>query len=150
MSFTIRPLENTTEDHTQWRALWHGYLNFYDSTVSAETTAHNWASFHDATSPLDALVAFDAEGKMLGIAQTVMHESTWSIAPRCYLNDLYTIPEARGKGVGRALIEAVYVMARERGCAKVHWLTHESNVTAQSLYNQLAVNEGFIQYVHAL
>ena len=150
MSFTIRPLENTAEDHAQWLTLWHGYLDFYESEVSAETTAHNWAGFHDASSPLDALAAFDAEGTMLGIAQTVMHESTWSVAPRCYLNDLYTIPESRGQGVGRALIEAVYVMARERGCAKVHWLTHESNVTAQSLYDQLAVNEGFIQYVRAL
>ena len=150
MSFTIRPLENTADDHAQWLELWHGYLAFYESQVSAETTAHNWAGFHNANSPLDALAAFDAEGNMLGIAQTVMHESTWSVAPRCYLNDLYTIPEARGQGVARALIEAVYAMAKARGCAKVHWLTHESNVTAQSLYNQLAVNEGFIQYVHAL
>ena len=150
MSFTIRPLENTAEDHAQWLELWHDYLVFYESNVSDETNAHNWAGFHDANSPLDALAAFDADGKMLGIAQTVMHESTWSVAPRCYLNDLYTIPAARGQGVARALIEAVYAMAKARGCAKVHWLTHESNVTAQSLYNQLAVNEGFIQYVHTL
>ena len=150
MSFTIRPLENTAEDHAQWLELWHDYLAFYESSVSDETTARNWASFHDATSPLDALAAFDADGKMLGIVQTVMHEFTWSVTPRCYLNDLYTIPEARGQGVARALIEAVYTMTKARGCDKVHWLTHESNVTAQSLYNQLAVNEGFIQYVHTL
>ena len=148
--FTIRPLENTPEDYVQWLTLWHYYLNFYESSVSAETTAHNWAGFHDADSPIDALAAFDAEGKMLGMAMTVMHESTWSVAPRCYLNDLYTVPEARGQGIGRRLIEAVYAMAKARGCAKVHWLTHESNLTAQLLYNQLAVNEGFIQYVHAL
>ena len=148
--FTIRPLENTPEDYVQWLTLWHSYLNFYESSVSAETTAHNWAGFHDADSPIDALAAFDAEGKMLGMAMTVMHESTWSVAPRCYLNDLYTVPEARGQGIGRRLIEAVYAMAKARGCAKVHWLTHESNLTAQLLYNQLAVNEGFIQYVHTL
>ena len=148
--FTIRPLENTPEDYVQWLTLWHSYLNFYESSVSAETTAHNWAGFHNADSPIDALAAFDAEGKMLGMAMTVMHESTWSVAPRCYLNDLYTVPEARGQGIGRLLIEAVYAMAKARGCAKVHWLTHESNLTAQSLYNQLAVNEGFIQYVHTL
>lgn len=148
--FTIRPLENTPEDYVQWLTLWHSYLNFYESSVSSDTTAHNWAGFHDADSPIDALAAFDAEGNMLGMAMTVIHESTWSVAPRCYLNDLYTVPEARGQGIGRLLIEAVYAMAKARGCAKVHWLTHESNLTAQSLYNQLAVNEGFIQYVHAL
>ena len=97
--FTIRPLENTAEDHAQWLELWRSYLGFYESQVSAETTAHNWAGFHDPSSPLDALAAFDADGKMLGMAMTVMHES---------------------------------------------------NVTAQSLYDQLAVNEGFIQDVHAL
>ena len=148
--FTIRPLENTPEDYVQWLTLWHSYLNFYESSVSAEATAHNWAGFHDADSPIDALAAFDAEGNMLGMAMTVMHESTWSVAPRCYLNDLYTVPEVRGQGIGRLLIEAVYAMAKARGCVKVHWLTHESNVTAQSLYNQLAVNEGYVQYVHAL
>lgn len=67
--FTIRPLENTAEDHAQWLELWRGYLDFYESEVSAETTAHNWAGFHDPSSPLDALAAFDANGKMLGIVQ---------------------------------------------------------------------------------
>lgn len=150
MSFTIRPLENTTEDYAQWRALWLAYLDFYEGHVTEETTAHNWAGFHNPNSPLDALAAFDADGNMLGIVHTVIHESTWSTSPRCYLNDLYTTPNSRGQGIGHALIEAVYVLARERDCAKVHWLTHESNLTAQSLYNQLAVNEGFIQYVHTL
>ncbi len=150
MSFTIRPLQNTAEEHRQWLTLWHGYLAFYESTVADEVTAHNWSSFHNPDSPLDALGAFDVDGKMIGLVQTVIHASTWSIAPRCYLNDLFTVPEARRQGVGRALIEAVYAFAKSKGCVKVHWLTHESNVTGQSLYNQLAVNEGFIQYVHAL
>lgn len=61
--FTIRPLENTAEDHAQWLTLWHGYLNFYESEVSAETTAHNWAGFHDPSSPLDALAAFEVKSK---------------------------------------------------------------------------------------
>ena len=150
MSFTIRPLQNTSDEQQQWLALWHAYLTFYESSVADEVTARNWASFHNPDSPIDALGAFDAEGKMLGLVQTVIHQSTWSIAPRCYLNDLFTIPEVRGQGVGRALIEEVYAYAKGRGCVKVHWLTHESNLTGQSLYNQLATNEGFIQYVHTL
>ena len=150
MSFTIHPLQNTPDEYQQWHVLWQDYLKFYESTVPDEVTAHNWASVHNPDSPIDAIGAFDVNGKMLGLVQTVIHLSTWSVAPRCYLNDLYTTPEARGKGVGRALIEAVYAMAKAKGCVKVHWLTHESNVTGQSLYNQLAVNEGFVQCVHAL
>ncbi len=150
MSFTIRALQNTPDEYQQWLTLWRGYLAFYESTVAEDVTANNWACFHDSDSPLDALGAFDVDGKMIGLVQTVIHLSTWSVAPRCYLNDLFTIPEARGQGVGRALIEAVYAFAKGQGCTKVHWLTHESNLTGQSLYNQVAVNEGFIQYVHAL
>ena len=150
MSYTIRQLNNTPEEYQQWLTLWQGYLAFYESTVPDEVTAHNWASFHNPDSPIDALGAFDVNGKMLGLVQTVIHLSTWSVEPRCYLNDLYTIPEARGQGVGRALIEAVYAFAKSKNCSKVHWLTHESNLTGQSLYNQVAVNEGFIQYVHKL
>ncbi|MBS1174142.1 MAG: family acetyltransferase [Burkholderiaceae bacterium] len=150
MSFTIRPLQNTPDEYQQWLALWHGYLTFYESTVSDEVTARNWASFHDPDNPIDALGAFDVDGKMIGLVQTVIHLSTWSVAPHCYLSDLFTTPEARRQGVGRALIEAVYAFAKGKGCVTVHWLTHESNVTGQSLYNELAVNEGFIQYLHVL
>ncbi len=150
MSFTIRPLQDNPHEYEQWLSLWQGYLKFYETTLDDAITAHNWASFHNPDSPLDALGAFDPDGKMLGLAQTVIHQSTWSIAPRCYLNDLFTVPHVRGRGVGRALIEGVYAFAQSRGCVKVHWLTHESNLTGQSLYNQVAVNSGFIQYVHAL
>lgn len=150
MSFTVRSLNNTPDEYVQWRRLWEAYLAFYESSVDESVIAHNWAGFHDPLSPLDALAAFDADGHMLGLVQTVTHASTWSVEPRCYLSDLFTAPQARRLGVGRALIEAVYAMASAKGCAKVHWLTHQSNLTGQSLYNQVAVNEGFIQYIHRL
>lgn len=150
MSYTIRPLQDTPHEYQQWLGLWQDYLAFYESTVPDEVTAHNWSSFHAPDSALNAIAAFNPEGDMLGLVQTVIHQSTWSIEPRCYLSDLYTIPSARGQGIGRELIEAVYAFAKSRGCVKVHWLTHETNLTGQSLYNQLAVNEGFIQYVHSL
>lgn len=149
-TFTIRPPSNTLDEYRQWRALWQGYLAFYDTPENDAVTTRNWAAFHDSSSPINGFAAFDADGKMLGMAQTVIHEHTWTVAPRCYLNDLFTAPEARGQGVARGLIEAVYAFARQRGCATVHWLTHRDNLTAQSLYNRLADNEGFIQYVHHL
>jgi GNAT superfamily N-acetyltransferase len=68
----------------------------------------------------------------------------------CYLQDLFTVPEARGKGVGRALIEHVYAEARKRGWARVYWHTHETNAEAQVLYNKVAERSGFIVYRHNL
>ena len=75
---------------------------------------------------------------------------TWTIGNYCYLQDLFTAPEARGRGAGRALIEAVYERANSAGASRVYWLTHESNATARALYDTLADRPGFIQYRHLL
>jgi GNAT superfamily N-acetyltransferase len=62
------------------------------------------------------------------------------------LQDLFVAEEARGKGIGRALIEAVYTAARGTGASRVYWLTQESNATARALYDKIADRSGFIQY----
>jgi GNAT superfamily N-acetyltransferase len=64
----------------------------------------------------------------------------------CYLQDLFTAPDARGQGVARALIAAVVDWARARGCARVYWHTQASNSTARRLYDRVAENPGFIKY----
>ena len=76
----------------------------------------------------------------------IFHRSTWTIGNYCYLQDLFTAEEARGKGAGQALIEAVYERAREAGASRVYWLTQESNEVARRLYDKLADRPGFIQY----
>lgn len=64
-----------------------------------------------------------------------------------YLQDLFTAPEARGQGVARALIAAVREWARRQGCARLYWHTQATNHTARLLYDQVAENRGFMQYV---
>ena len=86
------------------------------------------------------------DGKLLGIVHYLYHRSCWTIGNYCYLQDLFVTQEARGHGLGRALIEAVYKAAQEAGASRVHWLTHETNATARVLYDQLATAPGFIQY----
>jgi GNAT superfamily N-acetyltransferase len=92
--------------------------------------------------------AFVAEngGRIVGIVHYIFHRSTWTDGPYCYLQDLFTVEEARGLGVGRALIEAVYTAAREEGAARVYWLTHETNTVAMQLYDKIADKSGFVQY----
>lgn len=82
----------------------------------------------------------------IGFAHYLFYSSTWSTLDICYLEDLYVDPQCRGHGVGRALIAAVAVAARERGCERLFWLTHETNTAARRLYDAVAVNHGFIRY----
>jgi GNAT superfamily N-acetyltransferase len=136
-------------DWDEWLPLWDGYNAFYERagpTALPETvTRTTWARFFDPAEPVRALVA-EADGGLIGLVHYLYHRTTTSIAPTCYLNDLFTSPAARGRGVGRALIEAVYDRARQAGSARVYWLTHETNAVARRLYDQVSGNSGFIVY----
>jgi GNAT superfamily N-acetyltransferase len=134
-------------DRNAWEQLWAGYLAFYESTLAPEVTETTWRRFFDKNEPMHALVAADdTSGELLGFTHLVFHRGTWSIGDFCYLEDLFVAPTARKRGVARALIEAVYDLADERGCERVYWLTHETNTTARKLYDQVAEHRGFIQY----
>ncbi len=144
-SFTIRDVRPT--DRSGWDALWAGYLAFYESALAPEIIETTWRRFFDANEPMQALVAADrTSGDLLGFTHLVFHRGTWAVGDFCYLEDLFVAEPARGRGIARALIEAVYEEADERGCERVYWLTHESNTTARALYDKVAQHRGFIQY----
>ena len=82
----------------------------------------------------------------LGLVHHIEHRSCWTVANYFYLQDLYVAEDARGTGIGRALIEYVYRLANERGLNRVHWLTHETNLTGMQLYDRIADKSGFVQY----
>lgn len=143
----IRPIE--LRDYEQWLPLWDGYNAFYGrsgaTALAPEVTRSTWSRFFDAGEPVHALVA-EAEGKLVGLAHYLFHRSTTAIAVTCYMQDLFTDASARGRGVGRALIEGVYGRARDAGAARVYWQTHETNATAMRLYDQVAEKSGFVVY----
>jgi GNAT superfamily N-acetyltransferase len=142
------------DDYAQWLPLWEGYNRFYgrfDRTALPEAiTQMTWSRFFDAYEPMHAMVAEEGmaenQGRLVGLAHSLFHRSTISIEPICYLQDLFTAEEARGKGVGRALIEAVYEHAGLAGVVNVYWRTHSSNRTARHLYDSVADNSGFLVY----
>jgi GNAT superfamily N-acetyltransferase len=139
----IRPLARA--DRAQWQPLWQGYLAFYKTSVPDEVTETTFARFFNEAEPMHAFVA-ERDGEIVGIVHYIFHRSTWTEGPYCYLQDLFTAEHARGGGVGRKLIEAVYSRAREQGASRVYWLTQEGNATARALYDKLAERSGFIQY----
>jgi GNAT superfamily N-acetyltransferase len=143
-----RPLQPS--DRAAWQPLWDGYNAFYgragETALPAAVTDTTWARFLDAAEPVHALVAEDEQGRLLGLVHYLYHRSTTRIELTCYLQDLFTAPEARGRGVGRALIEAVYNAAREAGVKRVYWQTHTTNATGRALYDKVAHHMGFIVY----
>ncbi|MDF0733397.1 GNAT family N-acetyltransferase [Pseudomonas entomophila] len=146
-SVTIRPV--SANDHAAWQPLWQAYLRFYQTTLADEVSQTAWQRIIEPSEPTNAALAW-VDGKAVGMVNWIYHRSNWSIENACYLQDLYVEGEQRGLGIGRQLIEHVYATAKGAGCIKVHWLTHETNDTAISLYEQVAERPGFIQFRKAL
>ncbi|WP_374525058.1 N-acetyltransferase family protein [Sphingopyxis sp.] len=143
----VRPVARA--DHDRWLPLWDGYNAFYGrsggTALAPDITAATWERFFDPYEPMFALVA-EQDDALLGLTHYLLHRSTTSLLPSLYLQDLFTSAGARGTGVGRALIEAVYDAARAQGLPRVYWQTHETNATAMQLYDRIAEKSGFLVY----
>ena len=148
MPALIRPLQ--PEDRDDWQRLWTGYLAFYNTTVPDTVYASTFARLIGSDpQDFDALIA-TVEGRPVGLAHFLFHRHAWKIEQVCYLQDLYVADEARGTGLGRALIEAVYARADAAGAPAVYWLTQDFNHTARQLYDRVAKLTPFIRYNRAL
>jgi GNAT superfamily N-acetyltransferase len=150
-SVKIRPVRRA--DFPAWKQLWDGYNAFYgrsgETALAPDVTQMTWSRFFDAYEPMHALLAESSAG-IVGLTHFLYHRSTIQIQPTCYLADLYTADAARGQGVGRALIRAVYDQAKLAGSPRVYWQTHETNAVARRLYDQVAERSGFIVYRHSV
>lgn len=141
----IRPLRPA--DQADWRRLWTAYLVFYEARVSEEVYATTFArllgddpqDFHGRIATVD--------GVAMGLVHYLFHRHCWRIENACYLQDLFVAPEARGTGLGRKLIEAVYAEADAAGNPGVYWLTQEFNTTARQLYDRIGKATPFLRYI---
>ena len=144
MMTTIRPL--AAADELDWRRLWTGYLEFYETSVSEEVYRTTFARLlGDDAQDYHGLVA-EQGGKPIGLTHYLFHRHCWRVENVVYLQDLYVDPEARGTGAGRALIEAVYAAGDAAGCPSVYWMTQDFNATARHLYDRVANLTLFIKY----
>src|SRR6185503_11990864 len=146
-NLSVRFVKQT--DFDKWLPLWDGYNAFYGrsgpTALPVEITETTWFRFFDPAEPVFALVAEDG-GKLVGLTHYLYHRSTTRIELTCYLQDLFTEPAQRGRGIGRALIEGVYEQARAAGIRRVYWQTQDSNAAGRLLYDQVAKHDGFIVY----
>lgn len=143
-AFVIRPLQ--ARDAAEWRGLWTAYLQFYDTSVPDTVKDSTFDRLlGDDPRDFNGMVA-EIEGRPVGLVHFLFHRHAWKIEDVCYLQDLFVAPDARGTGLGRALIEAVYAAADARGAPSVYWLTQDFNHTARTLYDRVGALTPFIKY----
>ena len=141
---TIRPIQES--DELDWRRLWTGYLDYYETSVSEDVYQTSFARLlNDADNEFHGLMA-EVGGKPAGLVHYLFHRHMWKIENTCYLQDLYTDPAYRDHGVGRTLIEAVYKAADAVNAPSVYWLTQEFNYAGRMLYDKVGVKTPFIRY----
>ena len=141
----IAPLRDA--DRAAWETLARGYKAFYQTELPDARYEETWRLLI-ADERIHGLAA-RLDGRMVGIAHYLFHAQTWS-ADACYLQDLFTAEDARGRGVATALIEGVAAAARNRGAVKYYWMTKEDNRTARALYDRIARFKGFVRYDHPM
>lgn len=143
MSVTIRVLG--AADREAWLPLWRGYQAFYAVEIPDAVSAVTFARLVDPAEPMSGALAWAGDAAV-GLVHHIRHRSCWTEGDYCYLQDLFVDAAGRGRGTGRALIAHVGEVARAAGCARVHWLTHQTNTDAMLLYDRVAERSGFVQY----
>ncbi len=141
----VRRLE--ARDKADWVPLFKGYIKFYKASVADDVIEETWSRLHSDQEGFHiGFVAVDATDTPIGLAHVLLHRSTWSKTWYCYLEDLFVRPDIRARGIGRALIDAVYDHADAHGATRTYWSTEECNYRARGLYDQVAAKSPFLQY----
>ena len=143
MTFRIRPVEH--EDKTIWEELFKDYLGFYKTESSRDLIQLTWERLLDPNFNSFGLVA-EVKGDVLGVTHYSFQNSTWAVKNYCYLEDLFVSPTARGKGVGRGLIDTVLEIARQEGSSRLYWNTDATNGVARKLYDTYTGASEKVQY----
>lgn len=126
--------------------MWTAYLDFYETKVGENVyqTAFDRLLSEDSGEFMGLIAEID--GRQVGLSHYLFHRFLWTVEDTCYLMDLFVDPQVRGKGVGRALIDATYEKAKEGGAGELYWMTQEFNYKGRMLYDQVATRTPFLVY----
>jgi GNAT superfamily N-acetyltransferase len=133
-------------DKADWRRLYEGYATFYKRPMNDDIADRVWSWVTGGSGVLDALVAHDGKGRVVGLAHFRQMPRPLTGTMAGFLDDLFVEPELRGRGVGEKLIEALKQEGRRRGWTIIRWLTADDNYRARFLYDQHATRTGWITY----
>lgn len=141
---TVQPARS--EDRSKWRQLWHDYCAVFDAVVPDEVTEGVWQRILAPDGAIGCLLACRAGNDPIGFVNYVLHPHTWSLQSVCYLEDMFVLPEARGYGAGRVLIERLVALGKQQNWRRIYWHTHENNYRARALYDQLSRRTDYVRY----
>ncbi|OZI30683.1 GNAT family N-acetyltransferase [Bordetella genomosp. 10] len=145
MTVTTRPI--AAADRARWQELFDAYTRFYEREPDAAVSNHAWARIMDPASPVHAIVAECSEHGVIGIANYILHDNTWTLTPVCYLQDLFVDPKIRAQGVGQQLIDWLVAKMKSENWSRLYWNTKENNYRARGLYDKYTPHSGFLRYV---
>ena len=140
---TVRPVN--PGDREIWQRLFTAYGVFYETDFPQEVLDGVWTWLMDAAHPVSALVA-ELDGALVGLAHLRRLEDTFTAGPAWFLDDLYVVPEHRGAGIARALMERCDATAHAAGGGTLRWITASDNTTAQGLYDKVATRTTWVTY----
>ena len=142
MSLTIRPF--SSDDFTRWQELWdQNNLGQSKPDVTRET----WRRLLDKDESVYGLGAYLEDGPLIAIMHYILHPVTGSLAPACYMQDLFTDPAYRGQGTARALLHALEKEYKEEKWARIYWIADMNNAAAQKLYQSFGARMNFSFHV---
>lgn len=136
----------STVQFDDWIILWKAYQSFYQADIPEDVTTKTWQKLIDLDQQHIYGFAAVVDHQVVGMVHIIEHDSCWTVQPYAYLQDLYVNDQFRNQGIARKLIEYAQQIVKDRSCDRLYWLTHESNDTAQLLYDRIARKTGFIQY----
>jgi len=122
-------------DLSELLPLMRAYCDFYEVAPRDDRLVAMSRSLIEDPSEGVQLIARTEDGKAVGFATIFWGWSTLDAGRQGLMNDLYVVPDVRGGGVGRALIEHCRGACRKKGVPKLIWETAPDNHTAQRLYD---------------
>ena len=109
------------------------YEKMSDQVIADETTLETWIFDKEKAEVFFVL----EEGKVVGFALYFHNFSTFVGRGGIYLEDVYILPEYRGKGYGKAILKKLAAIAVERGCGRMEWVCLDWNQPSIDFYLSL-------------
>ena len=109
------------------------YEHMADQVVADEATLEEWLFGRQKAEVLFAVL----EGREVGFALFFHNFSTFLGRAGLYLEDLFVLPEVRGRGVGKAILQRLAALTVERGCGRLEWWCLDWNEPSIAFYRSL-------------
>jgi ribosomal protein S18 acetylase RimI-like enzyme len=132
-------------DEGDWRRMWNDFLALDTERCPQSATDAVWRHALEASHPMKLLMAVAGEAR-LGFLLYTTHDYSRSVRRVAYLLDFYVAPEARGRGIGQALIAALADLGRAEGWLKIYWMTQADNDEARRLYDKFGKTSPLVRY----